>query len=225
MTMFGKWIRLAGNNYNRLMVALILLLCALALPEPRSFSKVIILVVVLIAMLSITRRLTSDKWWQKFYPGLIFSSLTVLGLQTVGLFQMPLLRSGPLVFEVLLLLVVGLPIFLIQQELFSVQKVTADTLKGGIAIYLLLGFAWSLVYMIVYQLEPMAFNGITATQFEADFLHFSFVTLTTVGYGDIHPLSPVARIATNLEAIAGVMYPAIRISRLVSLYDPRSQEP
>ncbi len=225
MTMFGKWMRLAGNNYNRLMVALILLLCALALPEPRSLGKVIILVVVLIAMLSITRRLTLDKWWQKFYPGLIFSSLLLLGLQTVGLFQMPLLRSGPLVFEVLLLLVIGLPIFLIQQDLFAVQKVTADTLKGGIAIYLLLGFAWSLVYMIVYQLEPTAFNGITDTQVEADLLHFSFVTLTTVGYGDIHPLSPAARIATNLEAIAGVMYPAILISRLVSLYTPHSQEP
>jgi hypothetical protein len=64
-------------------------------------------------------------------------------------------------------------------------KVTADTLKGGIAIYVLMGVAWAMGYIILFDFNPNAFGGVQPSQFRADLLHFSFVTLTTLGYGNI----------------------------------------
>jgi hypothetical protein len=102
--------------------------------------------------------------------------------------------------------------------------VTANTLKGGIAIYVLMGVGWAIVYTILLDFDPASFDGVNPSQIRADLLHFSFVTLTTLGYGNILPAGPPTRIASDLEAIAGVLYPAILISRLVNNYTAKSEE-
>jgi len=80
-------------------------------------------------------------------------------------------------------------------------------------------------YTILFDFVPNSFDGVKPSQLRADLLHFSFVTLTTLGYGNILPVLPSARIASDLEAIlAGVMYPAILISRLVSKHTAKSEE-
>jgi len=220
-------LKLTENNYNRLLIVIFILLISIALPENRVIPKLVTLILFLISMLSIMHKIRYGRRWFKFYAGLIFSNLillVILIVQHLGILNLPAVRQGQIVIEFALFIVISLPIFLIQQEIFSTQRVTADTLKGGISIFLLLGLAWATFYTILYSLNPGAFNGIEPSQFQADLLHFSFVTLTTVGFGDIHPLVMPARIATDLEAVAGVMYPAILISRLVSLYNPHSQE-
>jgi hypothetical protein len=216
-----KW---AENKYNRLLILLFWLLVSIALPEKQAIAKVTILILFLVAMLLIIRQIRPGKWWLKFYTGLVLMNLTLLVLQVLGMLNISGWNHGQSAIEFILFIVLSFPIFLIQREIFVTKRVTADTLKGGIAIYVLLGLDWAIFYTILYHFNPSSFNGITQSQSQADFLHFSFITLTTVGYGDIHPLATSARIATDLEAIAGVMYPAILISRLVSLYNTNSQE-
>ncbi|MDX2228217.1 MAG: ion channel [Leptolyngbyaceae cyanobacterium bins.349] len=216
--------KLAENKYNRLLVILFLLLVSIGLPERRDFTKVGMLIVVLISMLSIIRKIRPGKSWVRFYTGLISINLILLGLQILGMLQFSALQYVQGALESILFITIGVPLFLIQKEVFSTQRVTTDVLKGGIAIYVLLGLAWAIFYTILYLFDVSAFYGVKPSQFQADFLHFSFITLTTVGYGDIHPLATSARIATTLEAIVGVMYPAVLISRLVSLYSTHSQE-
>jgi hypothetical protein len=113
-------------------------------------------------------------------------------------------------------------IVLIVKTLARASRVTSDTLKGGICIYLLIGVWFVIPYVIISYLDPQAF--LLAPQAQFDPVYFSYVTLTTTGYGDIIPINSYARIFANLESIIGVLYPGIIIARLVSLYINHEQK-
>jgi len=119
---------------------------------------------------------------------------------------------------------------------FRAPRVDSEVLCAGISGYLLLGIIWTSAYMLVSRLHPVnplhpelnpfAFTvGMTTahplSQFEA--YYFSFITLSTVGYGDITPLSNGARTLAMTEAMTGTLYMAVLISRLVALYTSESQ--
>jgi hypothetical protein len=103
-------------------------------------------------------------------------------------------------------------------QTFRAGPVNVHRIQGAVAAYLLLGLAWALAYEIVALRVSGAFSvtGV-AGPVRPDFIYFSFVTLTTVGYGDITPVSHVARSLAILEALIGQLYPAIIIARLLSL--------
>jgi len=107
-------------------------------------------------------------------------------------------------------------IFMIQ-KMFSTTKVTGDVIRGGISVYLLLGFLWTLFYVLIYHFDSKAFF-ISYPWHDSFLFYFSFSTLTTVGYGDISPINKAAMVLANLEAIVGQLYLAIFISRLIGLH-------
>ncbi len=99
------------------------------------------------------------------------------------------------------------------------QRVTADTIRGGICVYFLIGFVWALLYGIIDSFDNQAFSQpIIKTQYYGQVVYSSFLMLTTFGYDDIVPVSPLAKMLTNLEAVVGQMYPAILIAILVGGY-------
>jgi hypothetical protein len=96
--------------------------------------------------------------------------------------------------------------------------ITRHRLQGAVAAYVLLGVIWAYAYGLVWVLRPGSFTGaISVADTPRGFLYFSFVTLTTTGYGDVLPVHPAARSLANLEGVTGTLYIAILISRLVSL--------
>ena len=105
------------------------------------------------------------------------------------------------------------------------SPVTRDKIHGAVSVYLLMGVVWASCYSLVHTLQPGAFfvdelhspDGVLAF---ADFVYFSFVTLTTLGYGEITPVSPQARSLAMMEAVSGVLYIAVLVARLVGLYRP-----
>jgi hypothetical protein len=104
-------------------------------------------------------------------------------------------------------------------------EVTSDVLSGAVCIYLLSGLTWASVYILVDTMQPGSFHvshsqDTGATMTYSDFLFFSFATLTTLGYGDITPVTTQARSFAIVEALYGVLYSAILIARLVGLYRP-----
>ncbi len=113
----------------------------------------------------------------------------------------------------------GMAAHLILREILLSQQVTFDTIRGGICVYLLIGFVWALLYGITASLDGKAFSqAIIAEESYSNVVYFSFTTLTTLGYGDIIPVSPLAKMLTNLEALIGQLYPAILIAILVGGY-------
>ncbi len=113
-------------------------------------------------------------------------------------------------------------------QVFKAKKVTINTIALALCIYVLLGFLWTLFYIPLAALNPDAFlfNVVhEGMPMQDNLQYFSFVTLTTLGYGDIVPVAPLARSLAILEAITGVLFLAVLISRLVGSYnsDRRSQ--
>jgi Ion channel len=110
-------------------------------------------------------------------------------------------------------------------------KVNSEVLCAGISIYLLMGLVWALAYMLVAGQAPDAFafsvpasSPHAMTRFNA--FYYSFMTLTTVGYGDITPVSNLARTLAILESMSGTLFVGVLIARLVSLYSaPGPAEP
>jgi hypothetical protein len=113
---------------------------------------------------------------------------------------------------------------------FRAPSVNTEVLCASISAYLMLGLMWTMAYWLVDQLTPggaFAFNTITGKQSMKGFnaFYFSFITLSTVGYGDITPVSRMARWLAAMEAMTGLLYVAVLISRLVSLYSiPKSND-
>ncbi|MBE9101872.1 potassium channel family protein [Vacuolonema iberomarrocanum] len=124
-----------------------------------------------------------------------------------------------LTVQIIYALFFGSAALLILQRVLQASRVTMDIVRGGVCVYLLLGYFWSLLYGIVYILDTNAFSSelVTETSY-SNVLYFSFITLTTLGYGDIVPVTEIASILTVLEALVGQIYPAVFIALLVSGY-------
>jgi hypothetical protein len=108
------------------------------------------------------------------------------------------------------------------------DEITADTIYGGICVYLLIGLGWDAAYSIVEYLNPGSFamGGVPVSALDTGdaglrsypaLVYYSFVTLTTLGYGDIVPTTPQARVLSTAEAVFGQLFVAIFIARLVGL--------
>jgi hypothetical protein len=103
-------------------------------------------------------------------------------------------------------------------QIFSAGRVTHVRIQGAIAVYLLFGLGWAHAFHIAGILNPGSFNfpqGEVAAI--GDWVYFSFMTLTTVGYGDITPIRPIARTLAMSEALTGQLYLAVMIARLVAM--------
>ncbi len=103
-------------------------------------------------------------------------------------------------------------------NVFAPGRSIGDRVFGAIVLYLLVGLIASFAYSALYTLDSGAFSKLpSANGGDYDWLYFSFVTLTTLGYGDITPIARSARALAMLEALIGQLYPAIIIARFVSL--------
>ena len=129
----------------------------------------------------------------------------------------------PSVFLICSLMLLAFVIAHILRFVLRAPVVTVEVLCASVAAYLMLGLMWTVAYWLVDQLTPggaFSFNTHGGGQSINGFtgFYFSFITLSTVGYGDITPVSRFARWLAALEAMTGLLYVAVLIARLVSLY-------
>ena len=108
--------------------------------------------------------------------------------------------------------------------IYSHTEVTRDLITGAAVVYLFMALMWTFIFVVVETLHPGSFNlpegqGLEATR---HFLYYSFVTLTTLGYGDITPITPLARSLCILEAVIGQLYLVVQVAWLVGVHVSQS---
>ncbi len=117
----------------------------------------------------------------------------------------------------------------ILSTIMKAKKVTTETIYASICVYLLLGVIWTMMFSVIEIISPGSFlsGGSPIVDLQGDpikqnafasFIYYSFVTLTTLGYGDIVPVSPHARAISSLEAVVGQLFIAVLIARLVGMH-------
>ena len=211
-----NWEHVFQNKFNYLLMTQIIIL--LAYPILHKFDS-LFPIFSLMFLLAITPAL-----WVGLSRGWFAVVMSIGGI--AFLFNM-ILRYGNREFSdtgiLILLFLYGLFYFLaiaiLMVKMSSNTTVTSDTIKGGISIYILLGFFWAILYMIVIFIDPDAISNISSAEETAGFecYYYSFTTLTTLGYGDIVPVAKFARILAILEAIAGPVYLAIFVAQIIGL--------
>jgi len=139
----------------------------------------------------------------------------------LGFFTHPLLYLSDAIFGIIF---IGYIIVLILKYILKQDNVTLETIYGAIVVYILIGIMWVFLYNLAELLHPGSFSvaAVLGAESKKALYFFSFVTLTTLGYGDITPISEPARSLAVLEAIVGQMYLAVLIARLVGIHIAQS---
>ena len=113
----------------------------------------------------------------------------------------------------------GFIIALILNFIFNQDEVKGDLIAGAAAVYLLLAIAWTYAYRLIEMIQPGSFALAEAQSFmQSTYLYYSFVTITTLGYGDIFPVSTAAKSCAILEAVTGQLYLVITVAWLVGVH-------
>jgi voltage-gated potassium channel len=118
----------------------------------------------------------------------------------------------------MLALFVGLTVSALRQVLFE-GDIDTNKVVGSVALFILIGLTWTVLYLLMIEMDPEAFRGMTQMPWEDNFSqasYFSFVTLTTLGYGDISPASRFVEVLVYIQAIVGVFYMAVFVASLIN---------
>lgn len=166
-------------------------------------------------------------------PSLALAVLAVSAeavLSFVDLAQRPMLAA---LCIAAVLAFLGLAMILMLLDVLGGERVTIDKIIGAATVYLMVGLTWAVLYQLLYALlgsgsfhiaPELGTAPVSAQEGVPLFLYFSFVTLMTLGFGDVVPAHAVTRLASSVEAIVGQLYLTILVARLVGLHISQSGE-
>jgi hypothetical protein len=112
-------------------------------------------------------------------------------------------------------------VWCVASQVFTSREINANRVIGAVTLYLLFGLLWAIAYAVIESVNPGSIVGrpdSSAEGWSSEWLYFSFVTMTTLGYGDIAPVTATARTIAYLQAVFGQFYIAILVAGLVSAY-------
>ena len=212
---FNSWLHLRNNTYTKLLIILICIFIVRSLVE-NWLGHLLLSLCFLGASIATLETFDLPRKALNFLRviAIIACAFTMINLTKFYWFNIYISIIGYLAYAIFMILA----IVIIQRRINTAEKVNQDIIRGSICIYLILGILWHIFYLIIWDVDAAAFQGLEASSASQKLFYFSFTTLTTLGYGDITPVNRLAMTLTNLESIIGQLYPAIVIAKLVSLY-------
>jgi hypothetical protein len=206
------------------------------------------LLLALIVLLVVQSFLSDDSRFQRALHNILFLTVVLSAIRTLSESQIRLavaITAGVIAYAIswfagaghsitmvvitdaCYIVVFGLLFVALVESVFGEGAVDLNRITGAISIFLVLGLIWAFIYSLIEINRPGSFTTLDAGAGQLDmvseFIYFSFVTLTTLGYGDISPLSRPARTMASLQAVTGQLYIAIVIARLVGLQISQSR--
>jgi len=213
---FKSWYaHLHEYRYRFLFAALITYLVLVPFVEGTTGFVIPILFFLMLYFILDTLDLTRGIFWSAVGVGLAAMVLHLIG-NTPGLSSTDATLLE-LIVEGLYLIFISFCILILTYKIFSEKTVTGDTIRGGIAVYFLAGLAGAFFYDLYLIVDPNALSGIDSTNHFSSAIYFSFVTMTTLGFGDMTPQTPLLRTVVYLQAALGQIYLAVLVARLVGL--------
>jgi voltage-gated potassium channel Kch len=199
-----------GDRYGVVLVAISVSYILLSTLERARWTRLLLVAVLGITLLLVLFASRVPRAFMRIaIAACLFSVVVVLieALTDSNLFS----GSTYLVFGLLILI----SPFVILNRIFRHPEVSMATLMGAICVYALLGIVFAEMYLMLNDLDTFFAQG---PKPPGDFLYFSFVTMTTLGYGDLSPGSRAAKMVVSIEAIVGQLFIAILVARLVTSY-------
>ncbi|MFC1689714.1 potassium channel family protein [Pseudomonadota bacterium] len=167
---------------------------------------------VALLLLSLLSLKTNRKWTKGFVilTGIIL--LTVIARNATGF------NYFEYFYLSLLLLFMLAASWLVGSQVLLTGRVNLNIIVGSVALYILIGYIFAILYTLLLELSPTALKGFEVAAWYDNLptaTYFSFVTLTTLGYGDISPATPLAEVIVILEAVMGMFYLAVIVASLI----------
>jgi len=195
-------------RFRLLLLASVLLTLVLGWPRPPVWLEWGCLLLLVLTAINTLRH---KRVFQQLALLLGLGSLALIGLDR--LIDLPqALSDGLSMIAFYLLLSAAL-----FRRVSSERPVTRELLYGLCALYVQIALAFAFAFQVVNGLQPGAFSGPGAPLELDDFIYYSLATLTTVGYGDIHAIAPLARLLAGAEAVTGVLFIALAVARTLAL--------
>lgn len=203
-------------NFKYLLVSLIILVFAIPSLNRHTLSshpdllEMVFVIALIFAVLSLIQHA------KKYFIGILVALFAIV-CALIAIFVELSIFTYLMLIAAIIFFVVGTIDSIYQ--VFAVRKgVDFNKILGAICIYIFLALMWTILYQLLETLIPGSFNGLTVglkhTHFN-DLVYYSFVTITTLGYGDIIPATPLAKALVIIEVIVGVFYIAILVAALV----------
>lgn len=219
------------GRYFYLLVSLIFLLLMVPLAETMRGGLLVVLSLVLLSMCLAVIAVNRQRIYAVIAavlatPALIMNALVFFG--TFGLSrESPLFMYVAAPFFSFFWLFIT---FLILRAFLSETTFTRDKICGAVCVFLLIGISWTTIYLNIQYILPDSFYVVTPgmepvphiTVSQA--LYFSFLTMATMGYGDVIPGNNLIRTVAYSQAVVGVLFIAVFIARVVSLYEQHRRE-
>ena len=211
-TLARRWDRFERSSDAYLAVAgalMLLILVPILTADLGQFERVLSVILIGVATTIAMAASRASKW------AIRISWIAPIVILVTVLSPVESVVVTRLLAAALILMLVSTPVVILRR-IGTHTHVTATTMWGAIAAYLALGMAFSILYTLMFQQDPGAFTNVNDESL-GNFNYFSFVTMTTLGYGDIAPVGDVARAAAIFQTLLGQIYLVVVVARVVSM--------
>lgn len=208
--------RLQPIKYRLLLGSLLLLSILSPFPNDSSVAKVVN--VVLLQIVLLTCVLAVRQYRRLFWIAAALGLIAFCDISLEYADQDAELHTSSFIWTSLFFVVLGTTFMV---DILRAPNISFDQISGALCVYLIIGTVWSFLFAIVLKYDPAAIKfphtSQSETHLSGTLTYFSFVTLTTLGYGDIHPVSQSARTLCWVEAVIGQIFMTVLVARLVGL--------
>jgi len=209
---------LQRTNFFYLLIALLILLIAIPLADNFNLAGAPLIRGLVFSCLLVIGVWSLRGGGRFFRVGMAFVIAGVILNALAIKSHSPFFQYGSILLLIGFLLVA---ITFTMKQIAIGTDINANRIVGAVCVYLLLGVIWAMLYTLVNAVSPGSFAGFLPMEglgWNSEWLYFSFVTMTTLGYGDLLPVSATARGLAYMQAIVGQFYIAVLVAGLVGAY-------